>query len=157
MVEKEVLLTKEGFNEIVERLEYLRTARRHEIAEKIKAARDFGDLSENAEYEEAKTEQAFMEGEILELEYKVKNAVIIDDVNLPHDIVTVGSKVKIKDMDDDDHIEYMIVGSDEADLEHNRISNESPLGKALLGSKIGDIVEVMAPHASYSVEIVEVK
>ncbi|MCL1913345.1 MAG: transcription elongation factor GreA [Eubacteriaceae bacterium] len=156
MTEKEVFLTKEGYDELVSRLEYLQTTKRHEIAEKIKAARDFGDLSENAEYEEAKTEQAFMEGEILELEFKVKNAVLIDEKKSQTDVASVGSKVTVIDFGDDEEIEYLIVGSDEADLAHHRISNESPMGKAIIGAKVGDVVQVAAPFASYEIKIVSI-
>jgi len=156
MAEKEVLLTQEGYDELTERLEYLKTTGRHEIAEKIKIARDFGDLSENAEYEEAKNEQAFIEGEIQELEYKIKNAVIIDKANVPQDVVVVGSRVKILDKEDGDISEYLIVGSDEADLELGRISNESPVGKAIIGSKVGQTVTVNPPgSSSYDIEILE--
>jgi transcription elongation factor GreA len=156
MQEREVFLTREGYDELTERLEYLKTTKRHEIAEKIKVARDFGDLSENAEYEEAKTEQAFMEGEILELEFKVKNAVIIDEQKSQTDTAVVGSKVKVFEVGDGAEIEYLIVGSDEADLSHNRISNESPMGKAIIGSKVGDVVKVSAPFASYDIKIVSI-
>ena len=157
MLEKEVLLTKEGYSELAQRLEFLKTTKRHEIAEKIKTARDFGDLSENAEYEEAKTEQAFMEGEILELEYKIKNAVIIDDRTGPKDIAGIGSKVKVLDLLESEESEYKIVGSDEADLSLGRISNESPVGKAIIGSKVGDVVSVSAPMASYEIKILEIE
>ncbi|MDR2519785.1 MAG: transcription elongation factor GreA [Eubacteriaceae bacterium] len=153
MADKEVLFTQEGFNEANARLDYLKTAKRHEIAEKIKVARDFGDLSENAEYEEAKTEQAFIEGEILELEYKVKNAVIINKMST--DVVTAGSRVKVLDTEDKEVSEYLIVGRDEADLDQGRISNESPMGKALIGAKVGDVVFVNAPTLTYSVEVIE--
>lgn len=157
MAGKEVLLTKEGYDELVERLEYLKTKKRHEVAEKIKVARDFGDLSENAEYDEAKTEQGFIEGEIMELEFKVKNAVIIDEKKGPKGVVNVGSKVKILDLEMNEEMEYTIVGSDEADLAQGRISNESPVGKALIGSKMGATVTVHAPLAEYDVKILEVK
>lgn len=157
MTEKEVLLTKDGYYELQERLEYLKTSKRHEIAEKIKTAREYGDLSENAEYEEAKNEQAFMEGEIVELEYKIKNAIIIDERKAPKGIVAVGSKVKVLDVDMDEELEYTIVGSDEADLEAKRISNESAVGLALLGAKMGETVMVHAPNMEFSLKILQVK
>ncbi len=157
MADKEVLLTKDGYYELQERLEYLKTTRRHEIAEKIKAAREYGDLSENAEYDEAKTEQGFIEGEIMELEYKIKNAIIIDDKKAPKGVVSAGSKVKILDIDMDEELEYTIVGSDEADLDAKRISNESPVGKALIGKKINDEVVVHAPGGDFKVKILSVK
>lgn len=157
MSNKEVLLTKDGYNELVERLEFLKTRKRHEIAEKIKIAREFGDLSENAEYEEAKTEQAFIEGEIMELEFKVKNAVIIDEQKGPKDIVSVGSRVKVLDVDSGEEFEYTIVGSDEADLEAMRISNESPLGQAMIGKKADSVVTVQAPMCQYDIKILQVQ
>lgn len=157
MTNKEVFLTKDGYYEIQERLEYLKTQKRREIAEKIKVARDFGDLSENAEYEEAKTEQAFIEGEIMELEYKIKNASIIGEQKGPKGVVNVGSRVKLLDVDFNEEMEYTIVGSDEADLELKRISNESPLGGALLGHKVGDLVMVHAPSSDYQVKLILVK
>ena len=154
---KEVLLTQEGYDELSQRLELLKTTKRHEIAEKIKVARDFGDLSENAEYEEAKIEQGFIEGEILELEFKIKNAVIIDEKLRPKDIAGVGSTVKVLDMDDSGVSVYKIVGSDEADLSQGRISNESPMGRAILGSKVDEVVTVIAPTSSYSIKILEIE
>ena len=128
MSEKEVLLTKDGFYELQERLEYLKTTARREIAEKIKVAREYGDLSENAEYDEARNAQGFIEGEIQELEYKIKNAKIIEDKKQPKGMVGVGSRVRILDLDMNEEMEYTIVGSDEADLDAKRISNESPVG-----------------------------
>ncbi len=157
MADKEVLLTKDGYYELQERLEYLKTTRRHEIAEKIKAAREYGDLSENAEYDEAKTEQGFIEGEIMELEYKIKNAIIIDDKKSPKGVVSAGSKVKILDIDMDEELEYTIVGSDEADLDAKRISNESPVGKALIGRRVNEDVTVHAPGGDFTVRILSVK
>ncbi len=156
MSNKEVLLTKDGYYELQERLEYLKTGKRHEIAEKIKTAREFGDLSENAEYEEAKNEQAFMEGEIVELEYKLKNARIIDEKKTPKGVVAVGSKVKVLDEETNDEYEYTIVGSDEADIEAKRISNESAVGKALIGSKAGNSVTVAAPGGEYTLKILQI-
>lgn len=156
MPNKEVLLTKGGFDELQERLEYLKTKKRHEIAEKIKVAREFGDLSENAEYEEAKTEQAFIEGEIMELEYKIKNVVIIDENQGVNGTVMVGSHVKLMDIETNDEFEYTIVGSDEANLEAGRISNESPVGQAIIGAPEGSVVTVNAPMAKYDIKIVQV-
>ena len=156
MPNKEVLLTKGGFDELQERLEYLKTKKRHEIAEKIKVAREFGDLSENAEYEEAKTEQAFIEGEIMELEYKIKNVVIIDENKGSNGTVMVGSHVKLLDMETNDEFEYTIVGSDETNLEAGRISNESPVGQAIIGATEGSVVTVNAPMAKYDIKIVKV-
>ena len=117
MSDKEVLLTRDGFYELQERLEYLKTTARREIAEKIKAAREYGDLSENAEYEEARNAQGFIDGEIQELEYKIKNAKIIEDKKQPRGMVGVGSRVRIYDVEMEEELEYTIVGSDEADLD----------------------------------------
>ncbi len=157
MSNKEVLLTKDGYYELQERLEFLKTKKRHEIAQKIKTAREFGDLSENAEYEEAKNDQAFLEGEIMELEYKIKNAVIIDDTKGPKGVVKVGSKVRVLDVDMNEEAEYVIVGSDEVDLEQKRISNESPVGAALIGRRVGEDVTVHAPSLQYILKIISVK
>ena len=155
MSSKEVLYTREGFEEAKKRLDELKSVKRHEIADKIKAAREFGDLSENAEYEEAKQEQGFIEGEILELEYKIKNAKIIDESTIPAGVVHIGSKVRIFDVDMEEEYVYTIVGSDEADLDEGRISNESPVGVAIIGAKLGDKVKVAAPFGEYEIEIRE--
>ena len=157
MSEKEVLLTKDGFYERQERLEYLKTTARREIAEKIKVAREYGDLSENAEYEEVRNAQGFIEGEIEELEYKIKNAKIIEDKKQPKGMVGVGSRVKILDIDMNEEMEYTIVGSDEADLDAKRISNESPVGRALVGSRVEDTVTVQAPSGDFKIKILSVK
>ena len=157
MSEKEVLLTKDGFYELQERLEYLKTTARREIAEKIKVAREYGDLSENAEYDEARKAQGFIEGEIQELEYKIKNAKIIEDKKQPKGMVGVGSRVRILDLDMNEEMEYTIVGSDEADLDAKRISNESPVGKALVGSRVEDTVTVSAPGGEFKIKILSVK
>ncbi|MBO4360153.1 MAG: transcription elongation factor GreA [Eubacteriaceae bacterium] len=157
MSEKEVLLTKDGYYELQERLEYLKTTARREIAEKIKVAREYGDLSENAEYDEARNAQGFIEGEIQELEYKIKNAKIIEDRKQPKGMVGVGSRVRILDLDMDEEMEYTIVGSDEADLDAKRISNESPVGRALVGSRVEDIVTVQAPGGDFQIKILSVK
>ena len=157
MSNKEVFLTKDGYYEIQERLEYLKTQKRREIAEKIKVAREFGDLSENAEYEEAKNEQAFIEGEIMELEYKIKNASIIGEQKGPKGVANVGSFVRILDIDLGEEMEFTIVGSDAADLDLKRISNESPLGDAILGHKVGETFAVHAPAGDYQVKLLQVK
>ena len=142
---EEVILTKEGKEELEKRLEYLKITKRKEITERIKTAREFGDLSENAEYDAAKNEQAMIEGEILEIENKLKYAVIIKDEG-KNGIVSLGSKVDFADADNPDEISsYEIVGTTEADVEAGRISNESPIGNALLGRKKGDRVSVVTP------------
>ena len=142
---EEVILTKEGKEELEKRLEYLKFEKRKEITERIKVAREFGDLSENAEYDAAKNEQAMIEGEILEIENKLKYAVIIKDEG-KNGIVSLGSKVDFAEAATPNEISsYEIVGTTEADVEAGRISNESPIGNALLGRKKGDHVSVATP------------
>ena len=145
MEEKEILLTQEGFDNLEQELEYLRTEKRAEIAERIKVALGFGDLSENSEYDEAKNAQAENETKIVELENKIRHAKIIDESEIDTKTVQVGNKVKILDMEYNDELEYTIVGSTEVDLAQNRISNESPIGAALLGKKKNQEVEVTVP------------
>ena len=145
MEEKEVILTQEGYNKLEEQLNELKTKTRTEIAERIKVARGFGDLSENAEYDEAKTAQAENEQLIAELEIKLRNAKIINEKEIDLDTVQIGNIVKVKDLEFKEDITYTIVGSTEVNLAENKISNESPLGKALLGAKKGDTIEVDAP------------
>lgn len=145
MEEKEVILTKEGYKKLEEQLNYLKTEKRTEIAERIKVALGFGDLSENAEYDEAKTAQSENEQEIAELEVKLRNAKVINEKEVDLETVQIGNKVKVHDIEFDEDAFYTIVGTTEVNLAENKISNESPLGKALLGSKDGDIVEVDAP------------
>ena len=142
---EEVLLTKEGKEELEKRLEYLKVTKRAEITERIKTAREFGDLSENAEYDAAKNEQAMIEGEILEIENKLKYAVIIKDGSAKKGTVSLGSKVDFVDEDLGETFTYEIVGTTEADVELGRISNESPIGNALLGRKAGDTIKVSVP------------
>ena len=142
---EEVLLTKEGKEELEKRLDYLKVTKRAEITERIKTAREFGDLSENAEYDAAKNEQAMIEGEILEIEDKLKRAVIIKDIASKKGQVNLGSKVDFIDEDLGELVTYEIVGTTEADVEQGRISNESPIGNALLGRKAGDTIRVVVP------------
>ncbi|WP_213975723.1 transcription elongation factor GreA [Tepidanaerobacter acetatoxydans] len=156
MVKKEVVLTQEGLKKMEEELEYLKSVKRREIAARIKQAIDFGDISENSEYDEAKNEQAFVEGRIALLEEKLRNAKLIDEVDISTDVVSVGSKVKLKDLDTGDIFEYMIVGSAEADPIENKISNESPVGNALIGEKKGSIVEVSVPAGIIKYEIMDI-
>ena len=145
MEEKEVLLTQEGFDNLEKELEYLKTEKRAEIAERIKRALGFGDLSENSEYDEAKSAQAANEDNIAELENKVRYAKIIDESEIDTKRVQVGNTVKLWDVDFDEEVSYTIVGSTEVDLLQNKISNESPIGAALLGAKKDQIIEVQAP------------
>ncbi|WAW15008.1 transcription elongation factor GreA [Peptostreptococcus equinus] len=153
---KEIILTQEGFDKLEEELEALKTTGRKEVAERLKVAISFGDLSENAEYDEAKKEQAALEERILKLENMVRVAIIIDESNVDLDIVTIGSKVTIYDRDFDEEVDYVIVGSAEADPFEGKISNESPIGKALLGCKKGDVVEVNVPDGITKIEIKEI-
>ena len=154
---EEVILTKEGKEELEKRLEYLKFEKRKEITERIKVAREFGDLSENAEYDAAKNEQAMIEGEILEIENKLKYAVIIKDEG-KNGVVSLGSKVSFAEVSSPDDIStYEIVGTTEADVEAFRISNESPIGNALLGRKAGDKVSVAVPSGIMEIIIKEVK
>lgn len=145
MEEKAVLLTQEGYDNLEKELEYLRTEKRAEVAERIKIALGFGDLSENSEYDEAKTAQAENEAKIADLENKIRYAKIIDESEIDTKTVQVGNIVKIFDMEFEEEETYTIVGSTEVDLAQNRISNESPIGMALLGAKKNDVVEVNAP------------
>ncbi len=157
MEEKEVILTQEGYNKLEEELNYLKTEERTEIAERIKVALGFGDLSENAEYDEAKGAQAENERKIAELEAKIRNAKIIDEKEIDTKTVQIGNIVKVHDMEFDEEISYTIVGSTEVNLAENKISNESPIGKALLGAKKGDVVEVNAPAGILKFKILAIK
>ncbi len=145
MEEKGILVTEEGYKKLEQELDYLKTTKRAEIAEKIKVALGFGDLSENSEYDEAKNAQAENEGKIAELENKVRYAKIIDESEIDTKTVQVGNIVKVYDEDFDEEVTYTIVGPTEVDLAQNKISNESPVGAALLGRKKNDSVEVKTP------------
>lgn len=152
----DVVLTTKGVKELEEKLDYLKTVRRLEIAEEIKQARAFGDLSENAEYDEAKNEQARIEGEIVTIEKMLRNASIVDEEEVDVQKVNIGAIVKVLDKDYGDEEEYQIVGSAEADLKKNRISNESPVGAALLGKKIGATVKVETPGGVAKYKILDI-
>ena len=152
---EEVILTKEGKEELEKRLEYLKVTKRAEITERIKTAREFGDLSENAEYDAAKNEQAMVEGEILEIENKLKHAVIINSTG-KKGTVSLGNKVEFINEDTGETFLYEIVGTTEADVELGRISNESPIGNALLGRKAGDSIKVKVPQGITSIIIKKV-
>ncbi|MFA6808752.1 MAG: transcription elongation factor GreA [Eubacteriales bacterium] len=155
MPEKEVILTLEGFKKHEKELDQLKTHRRKEIAERIKQAIDFGDISENSEYDDAKDEQAFIEKRIIKLEKMLGNAKVIDD-NEKKDKVSLGCTVKLKDMEFGDEEEYTIVGSAEADPAVNKISNESPVGKAVLGHPKDSIVEVEVPVGIIRFQIMDI-
>ena len=157
MEEKEVILTQEGYNKLEEQLNELKTTKRTEIAERIKVARGFGDLSENAEYDEAKGAQAENEQLIAELELQLRNAKIINEKEIDLETVQIGNIVKVRDLEFKEDITYTIVGSTEVNLAENKISNESPLGKALLGAKKGDTVEVNAPAGVIKYKILSLK
>ena len=157
MAEKEVILTQEGYNKLEEQLNELKTTKRTEIAERIKVARGFGDLSENAEYDEAKNAQSENEQLIAELESQLRNAKIIDEKEIDLETVQIGNIVKVRDLEFKEDITYTIVGSTEVNLAENKISNESPLGKALLGAKKGDTVEVEAPAGIIKYKILSLK
>lgn len=154
---KSHLMTYEGVTKLESELENLRTVKRREITEKIKSSLCFGDLSENSEYDDAKNEQAFVEGRIVQLENMLKNVTIVDESEISSDIVNVGSIVKIKDYSFDEEVEYYIVGSLEADPINNKISNESPVGKSLLGKKIGDMIEVQIPDGVSRYKILSIR
>ncbi len=155
MEEKEVL-TQEGYDKIEKELEFLRTEKRTEIAERIKVALGFGDLSENSEYDEAKNAQAENEGKIAELENKIRHAKIIDEAEIDTKTVQIGNTVKLYDVEFEEEVEYTIVGSTEVNLAENKISNESPIGKALLGAKKGSTVEVNAPAGVIKYQILSI-
>ena len=157
MEQQEVILTQEGYNKLEEELNYLKTEKRTEIAERIKIARGFGDLSENSEYDEAKSAQAENEEKIIELETKIRNAKVIDAKEIDTKTVPIGNTVKLLDVEFDDEIEYTIVGSTEVNLEEKKISNESPIGKALLGRKKGETVDVNAPDGVVQFKILAIK
>ena len=154
---KKFIMTYEGVKKLEEELEYLKTVKRKEITEKIKVALGYGDLSENSEYDEAKNDQAFTEGRIIQLENMLKNAVVVDESEIPKDKVSVGSRVKVMDYEFDEEVEYTIVGSAEADPMNFKISNESPVGSALLGKKVGDVVEVAVPSGVSKFEVLEIR
>lgn len=156
MEEKEVLLTQEGYNNLEKELNYLRTEKRAEIADRIKVALGFGDLSENSEYDEAKTAQAENEVRIAELENKIRYAKIIDESEIDTKTVQVGNIVKVYDEEFDEEITYTIVGSTEVDLAQNKISNESPVGAALLGKKKNQEVEVKTPAGTAKYKILSI-
>lgn len=156
MKEKEVILTVEGLKKLEDELEELKTVKRREVAERIKQAIGFGDISENSEYEDAKNEQAFIEGSILTLEKMLRNAKIIDDENLDTKVVSVGSTVLLKDLENGDEFTYTIVGSVEANPGANKISNESPVGKAILGQTKDYIVEVNVPAGQLKYQILDI-
>ena len=157
MIDQPVYLTAEGLKKNEERLEYLKAVKRSEIADRIKQAKEYGDLSENSEYDDAKNEQAFVEGEIQNLERMLRNAIVIKDDGVGQDIINVGATVTVHDEEFGDEFTYTIVGTAEADPFVNKISNESPLGKALLNRKVGEIVEVPLPIGNAKYKILNIR
>nr|WP_041702126.1 transcription elongation factor GreA [Gottschalkia acidurici] len=155
-MEREIFLTAEGLEKIENELDELKTVRRREVAERIKQALAFGDISENSEYDEAKNEQAQMEERIAKLESMLRNAIVIEDDDISVESVSVGSKVTLKDIEFDEEVEYTIVGSAEADPYEGKISNESPVGSALIGGEVGDIVDVQVPDGIVKFEIISI-
>ena len=153
---EKIFLTQKGYDELQERLDYLTGQGRQEMSEKIKLAREYGDLSENAEYDAAKNEQAFMEQEIKEIAEKLRNAEIIDESNLDSKTVSIGSIVKLQDMELDEKVEIKIVGSSEADIMKNRIGDESPIGQSLIGKKKGAVVDVNTPSGVLKYKIISI-
>ena len=157
MDNEEVILTQEGFDKLEQQLEYLKTTERTEIAGRIKIALGYGDLSENSEYDEAKSAQEANENKIIELENKLRHAKIIDESEIDTKTVQVGNTVEVHDMDFDEDVTYTIVGSTEVDLAQNKISNESPIGSALLGAKKGEVVTANVPSGVAQFKVLSIK
>ncbi len=156
MADKSVMLTADGLKKLQEKLDYLKGERRKEVAERLKAAIALGDLSENSEYDDAKNEQAFLEGEILELEESIRNAHIIE-ASSDSNTVSLGCQVVLKDIEFDEIDTYMIVGSTEADPDNGKISNESPVGLAIMGQSVGSVVDVVVGDNIIQYQIMEIK
>ena len=154
---KEVILTKEGYEKLKQEIVFLQNDKRREVADRIRVAREFGDIAENAEYDDAKNEQALLEARIAKLEEQLSAARVIEKRDITSDVVSIGSRVKLKDMDDNKTVEYHIVGSAEANPAEQKLSNESPVGKAILGRKKGEVVEVAAPRGSLKYKILDIK
>jgi len=155
--DKEVILTLDGLAKLEKELEHLKTVRRREVAERIKQALEFGDISENSEYEDAKNEQGFIEGRILSIEKMLRNARIIDESEEHTGVVTVGSTVKLVEVNGGTEAEYTIVGSAEANPLQSKISNESPVGRSLMGQKVGSVVNVNVPMGTIQYKIIGVR
>ncbi len=157
MSEREIVLTSAGLKKLEDELRELQTVRRQEVAEHIRQAKGYGDVAENPEYEDAKTEQAFLEGRITELKSIIGSAIIVDPSEVPTDHVGIGSIVNLKDLEFDEEWEITMVGSFEANPEEDRISNESPIGEALFNKKVGDVVEVNVPAGLVRYEILSIR
>ena len=156
-VVKEVILTPEGYKKLQTEIEYLSNDKRREVADRIRIAREFGDIAENAEYDDAKNEQALLEHRIALLEERLRDAKVINKKDVAKDVVSVGSKVKLRDVGAKQTVEYHIVGSAEANPAENKLSNESPVGKAIMGKKKGETVEVAAPRGTIKLKIMDIK
>ena len=154
---KEVILTAEGYEKLTQEIEYLSGEKRREVADRIRIAREFGDIAENAEYDDAKNEQAMLEARIAKLEEQLRAARVISQDEVTSDVVSIGSLVRLKDMDENKTVEYHIVGSAEANPREHKLSNESPVGKAIMGRKKGEVVEVVAPRGSLKYKIIAIK
>ena len=156
-MKKEVILTSEGYEKLKQDIAYLSTEKRREVADRIRVAREFGDIAENAEYDDAKNEQAMLEARIAKLEEQLVAARVIQKKEITADVVSIGSTVRLKDMDANETVEYYIVGSAEANPTERKLSNESPVGKAILGRKKGEVVQVEAPRGSLKFKILDIK
>ncbi len=154
---KEVILTREGYEKLKQEIEYLSTEKRREVADRIRVAREFGDIAENAEYDDAKNEQAMLEHRIATLEERLLAARVIEEDEITSDVVSVGTHVRLKDIDANETVEYHIVGSAEANPAEHKLSNESPVGRAIIGRKKGETVEVAAPRGSLKFKIMDIK
>ena len=154
---KEVILTPEGYEKLTIEIEHLSTDKRREVADRIRIAREFGDISENAEYDDAKNEQAMLEHKIAQLEDRLSNARVIQKRDVDLSVVSIGAKVRLRDVDAKETVEYTIVGSAEANPSELKLSNESPVGKAIIGKKKGETVEVSAPRGSLKYKILDIK
>ena len=157
MEDREIMLTEEGYKKLVDELQYLKGPRKMEVAERIKVAREFGDISENSEYDDAKNEQALLEARILEIENTLRHAKVVDDDDVSTRKVGVGTLVTLYDYEFEEEIKYGIVGASEVNIEENKISNESPVGKALIGRKKGEEVDVETPGGIAKYKIVDIK
>jgi transcription elongation factor GreA len=154
---KEVILTPEGYEKLKAEIQYLSNDKRREVADRIRVARDFGDISENAEYDDAKNEQSMLEHKIGQLEDRLVNARVIESDAVDLSVVSIGAKVRLKDVDANQTVEYVIVGSAEANPSESKLSNESPVGKAIIGKKKGETVEVAAPRGALKFKIMDIK
>jgi transcription elongation factor GreA len=154
---KEVILTPEGYEKLKQEIELLSNDKRREVADRIRIAREFGDINENAEYDDAKNEQAMLEHRIATLEERMRAARVIEKGEVSSDVVSIGSRVRLRDMDANETVEYHVVGSAEANPAEHKLSNESPVGKAIMGRKKGEVVDVLAPRGALKFKILDIK